>query len=106
MAEVVGAIALKYTIGILSDVFGGFIAGKLRKRGYNLRDIDDIQSKLDALSRRDLSVGISYLNEGVETSENVFWQAFREWKSIYVCRNNGCRSKFKPDNASSTLSDC
>ena len=44
-------------------------------RALIVREIDDIKSKLDALSRKDLEAGISFFEEGIELLYEVFDKA-------------------------------
>ena len=75
------AIAVfKATIGLLVDKGRDKAAEKLKDgditdqkfRGFIVREIDDIKSKLDGLSRKDLLASISFFEEGIELLYNLF----------------------------------
>ena len=48
---------------------------KINIRSLIVREIDDIKSKLDGISRRDLLASISLFKEGVDLSNEVFNKA-------------------------------
>ena len=73
MSEVVTGV-LKLAFGFISDKLRSYGAEKLEDggltdqkfRGWIVREMDDIKSKLDAISRKDLCASISFLQEGVQ----------------------------------------
>ena len=72
MASIVTAV-LKATVGLISNKGRDLAAGKLQEgdvteqqfRDMIVREIDDIKSKLDGLTRRDLLTSISIFKEGI-----------------------------------------
>ena len=82
MSSVVTAV-FKFTIGLLVEKGRDKAAEKLKDgdvtdqkfRGLIVREIDDIKSKLDGLSRKDLLASISFFEEGIELLYEVFDQA-------------------------------
>ena len=79
MSVIITAV-FKATIGCLVDKCRDEAAKKLKDgditdqqfRGIIMREIDDMRSKLDALSRKDLLASISFFREGVELLYEVF----------------------------------
>ena len=79
MSEIITAV-FKATIGWLVDKGRDEVAKKLKDgditdqqfRGIIMREIDDMKSKLDGLSRKDLLASISFFREGVELLYEVF----------------------------------
>ena len=79
MSEIITAV-FKATIGWLVDKCRDEAAKKLKDgditdqqfRGIIMREIDDIRSKLDGLSRKDLLSSITSFKEGVELLYEVF----------------------------------
>ena len=79
MSSIVTAV-FKATIGLLVNKGRDKAAEKLKDgdvtdqkfRGLIVREIDDIKSKLDGLSRKDLLVSISFFKEGIELLYEVF----------------------------------
>ena len=73
----------KVTIGLLVNKGRDKAAEKLKDgdvtdqqfRGLIVREIDDIKSKLDGLSRKDLLASISFFEEGIELLYEVFGKA-------------------------------
>ena len=73
MSSIVTAV-FKATIGLLVNKGRDKAAEKLREgdvteekfRSVIVREIDDIKSKLDELSRKDLLASISFFEEGIE----------------------------------------
>ena len=82
MTSIVTAV-FKVTIGLLVDKGRNMAAEKLKDgdvthqkfRGLIIREIDDIKSKLDGLSRKDLLVSIIFFKEGIELLYEVFDKA-------------------------------
>ena len=79
MSVIITAV-FKATIGCLVDKCRDEAAKKLKDgditdqqfRGIIMREIDDLRSKLDGLSRKDLLASISFFREGVELLYEVF----------------------------------
>ena len=79
MSVIITAV-FKATIGWLVDKCRDEAAKKLKDgditdqqfRGIIMREIDDMRSKLDGLSRKDLLASISFFREGVELLYEVF----------------------------------
>ena len=82
MSSIVTAI-FKVTIGLLVNKGRDKAAEKLKDgdvtdqqfRGLIIREIDDVKSKLDGLSRKDLLASISFFEEGIELLYDVFGKA-------------------------------
>ena len=82
MSSIVTAV-LKVTIGLLVNKGRDEAVEKLKDgdvtdqqfRGLIVREIDDIKSKLDGLSRKDLLASISFFEEGIEFLYEVFGKA-------------------------------
>ena len=72
MTSIVNAV-LNSTVGLLCNELRDFTAETLNEINLNdekcrqivVRELDDIKSKLDGLSRKDLLAGLSFLKEGV-----------------------------------------
>ena len=89
MSSIATAV-FKLTIGLLVDKGRGKAAEKLKDgdvtdqkfRGLIVREIDDIKSKLDGLSRKDLVASISFFEEGIGFLYKVFEEAriTRAWR--------------------------
>jgi len=79
MSSIATAV-FKATIGLLVNKGRDKAAQKLKDgdvtdqkfRGVIVREIDDIKSKLDGLSRKDLVASISFFEEGIGLLYNVF----------------------------------
>ena len=79
MSEVVTGV-LKLAFGLISKKLRTYGAEKLQDggltdqkfRGWIVREMDDIKSKLDAISRKDLCASISFLQEGVKRLNLAF----------------------------------
>ena len=79
MSVIITAV-FKATIGWFVDKCRDEAAKKLKDgditdqqfRGIIMREIDDMRSKLDGLSRKDLLASISFFREGVELLYEVF----------------------------------
>ena len=88
MSVIITAV-FKATIGWLVDKCRDEAAKKLKDgditdqqfRGIIMREIDDMRSKLDGLSRKDLLASISFFREGVELLYEVFEDT--RWRSKY-----------------------
>ena len=82
MSSIVTAV-FKATIGLLVDKGRDKAAERLKEgdvteqkfRSVIVREIDDIKSKLDGLSRKDLLASISFFEEGIELLYKVFDKA-------------------------------
>ena len=82
MSSIVTAV-FRVTIGLLVNKGRDKAAEKLKDgdvtdqnvRGLIIREIDDIKSKLDGLSRKDLLASISFFEEGIELLYEVFDKA-------------------------------
>ena len=82
MSSIVTAV-FKATIGLLVNKARDKAAEKLKDgdvtdqkfRGLIVREIDDIKTKLDGLSRKDLLASISFFEEGIELLYKVFEKA-------------------------------
>ena len=82
MSSIITAV-FKATIGLLVNKGRDKAAEKLKDgdvtdqkfRGLIVREIDDIKSKLDGLSRKDLLASISFFKEGIELLYDVFDKA-------------------------------
>ena len=82
MSSIVTAV-FKVTIGLLANKGRDKAAEKLKDgdithqkfRALIVREIDDIKSKLDGLSRKDLLASISFFEEGIEFLYKVFDKA-------------------------------
>ncbi|KAL9965391.1 hypothetical protein ACROYT_G029188 [Oculina patagonica] len=85
MSSIVTAV-FKATIGLLVNKGRDKAAEKLKDgdvtdqkfRGLIVREIDDIKSKLDGLSRKDLLASISFFEEGIEFLYEVFQGKIRK----------------------------
>ena len=96
MSEVVTGV-LKLAFGLISKKLRTYGAEKLQDggltdqkfRGWIVREMDDIKSKLDAISRKDLCASISFLQQGVQRLNLAFGE-FAEsggpqwWRPIFV----------------------
>ena len=79
MSSIATAV-FKVTIGLLVNKGRDKVAEKLKDgditdqkfRGLIVREIDDIKSKLDGLSRKDLLASISFFEEGIELLYDLF----------------------------------
>ena len=82
MSSIVTAV-FQVTIGLLVNKGRDKAAEKLKDgdvtdqqfRGLIVREIDDIKSKLDGLSRKDLLASISFFEEGIQLLYEVFGKA-------------------------------
>ena len=82
MSSIVTAV-FKATIGLLVDKGRDKAAERLKEgdvteqkfRSVIVREIDDVKSKLDGLSRKDLLASISFFEEGIELLYKVFDKA-------------------------------
>ena len=99
MSVIITAV-FKATIGWLVDKCRDEAAKKLKDgditdqqfRGIIMREIDDLRSKLDGLSRRDLLASISFFREGVE----LLYEVFEDTRS---------RSKYDADAAQAACAE-
>jgi hypothetical protein len=82
MSEVITGL-LKVTFGLISNKLRAFGAEKLQDggltdqkfRGLIVRELDDIKSKLDAISRKDLCASISFLQQGIQRLNMSFGES-------------------------------
>ena len=82
MSSLITAV-FKATIGLLVNKARDKLAEKLNEgdvtdqkfRGLIVREIDEVQSKLDGLARKDLLASISLFKEGIELLYEVFESA-------------------------------
>ena len=73
MSEAITGV-LKLTVGFISNKLRTYAAEKLQDgdltdqmfRGWIVSELEDIQSKLDAMSRKDLCASISFLRQGIQ----------------------------------------
>ena len=73
MSEAITGV-LKLAFGFISNKIRTNAAEKLQDggltdqkfRGWIVRELDDIKSKLDAMSRKDLCASISFLQQGIQ----------------------------------------
>ncbi|XP_066029487.1 uncharacterized protein [Pocillopora verrucosa] len=99
MSVIITAV-FKATIGWLVDKCRDKAAKKLKDgditdqqfRGIIMREIDDMRSKLDGLSRKDLLASISFFREGVE----LLYEVFEDTRS---------RSKYDADAAQAACAE-
>ena len=79
----IATAVLKLTVGLLVNKGRDKVAEKLKDgdvtdqifRDLIVREIDDVKSKLDGLSRKDLLASISFFKEGIELLYQVFDKA-------------------------------
>jgi len=101
MSSIVTAV-FKVTIGLLVNKGRDKAAEKLKDgdvtdqkfRGLIVREIDDIKSKLDGLSRKDLRASISSFKEGIELLYEVFNKATIRNKGGMVTARTACAEAF------------
>ena len=82
MSAIITAV-FKATIGLLVNKGREVAAERLKEgdvtdqkfRGWIVREIDDIKSKLEGLARKDLLASISFFKEGIEFLYDVFQKA-------------------------------
>ena len=101
MSAVVTAV-FKATVGLLVNKGRDKAAEKLRDgdvldqklRRLIVREIDDIKSKLDGLSRKDLLASISFFKEGIELLYDVFDKARSGSENGAGTSQAACAEKF------------
>jgi len=101
MSSIATAV-FKVTIGLLVNKGRDKAAEKLKDgdvmdekfRGLIVREIDDIKSKLDGLSRKDLGASISSFKEGIELLYEVFNKATIRNKGGAVTAQAACAEAF------------
>ena len=101
MSSFVTAV-FKVTIGLLVNKGRDKAAEKLKDgdvtdqkfRGLIVREIDDIKSKLDGLSRKDLGASISSFKEGIELLYEVFNKATIRNKGGAATAQAACAEAF------------
>ena len=82
MSEVITGL-LKVTFGLISNKLRAYGAEKLQDGGLTdqkfrhliVRELDDIKSKLDAISRKDLCASISFLQQGIQRLNMSFGES-------------------------------
>lgn len=88
MSEAISAV-LKFAFGFISNKLRTYSAGKLQDgdladekfRGWIVRELDDIKFKLDAISRKDLSMAVSCLEQGIKRLILFAGESFKIGKS-------------------------
>ena len=101
MSSIVTAV-FKSTIGLLVDKGRDKAAERLKEgdvteqkfRSVIVREIDDIKSKLDGLSRKDLLASISFFEEGIELLYKVFDKARSRSKGDELPVQAACAEAF------------
>ena len=101
MSSIVTAV-FKATIGLLVNKGRDKAAEKLKDgdvtdqkfRGLIVREIDDIKSKLDGLSKKDLLASISFFEEGIQLLYKVFDQAKSKSGNGAVTTQAACAEAF------------
>ena len=101
MSSIVTAV-FKATIGLLVNKGRDKAAEKLKDgdvtdqkfRALIVREIDDIKSKLDGLSRKDLLASISFFKEGIELLYEVFDEARSRSECGPVTTQAACAEAF------------
>ena len=101
MSSIVTAV-FKATIGLLVNKGRDKAAEKLKDgdvadqkfRGLIVREIDDIKSKLDGLSRKDLLASMSFFKEGIELLYEVFDKARSRSENSTVTTQAACAEEF------------
>ncbi|CAB3988177.1 Hypothetical predicted protein [Paramuricea clavata] len=114
MSEVFTGL-LKLTFGLVSNKLRTYGAEKLQDggladqkfRGLIVRELDDIKSKLDAMSRTDLSASISCLQQGIKRLIISFGESSEDGNSsAFEIPNAGaCSIEAKPAQQSVTVED-
>ncbi|XP_078380872.1 uncharacterized protein LOC144663708 [Oculina patagonica] len=110
MSSIVTAV-FKATIGLLVNKGRDKVAEKLKDgdvtdqkfRGLIIREIDDIKSKLDGLSRKDLLASISFFEEGIEFLYEVFDKARSRNEYSAVTTQAACAEAFSLAEGMRTL---
>ncbi|CAB4037911.1 Hypothetical predicted protein, partial [Paramuricea clavata] len=82
MSEVITGL-LKVTFALISNKVRAYCAEKLQDgdltdqkfRGLIVRELDDIKSKLDAISRKDLCASMSFLQQGIQRLNRSFGES-------------------------------
>ena len=101
MSSIVTAV-FKATVGLLLNKGRDKAAEKLKDgdvtdqnfRGLIVREIDDIKSKLDGLSRKDLLASISFFEEGIELLYEVFAKGSSRSEIGAVTTQEACAEAF------------
>ena len=101
MSSIATAV-FKVTIGLLVNKGRDKAAEKLKDgditdqkfRGLIVREMDDIKSKLDGLSRKDLLASISFFEEGIELLYEVFNKARSRSKHVAATTQAACDEAF------------
>ncbi|KAL9965396.1 hypothetical protein ACROYT_G029194 [Oculina patagonica] len=110
MSSIVTAV-FKATIGLLVNKGRDKAAEKLKDgdvtdqkfRGLIVREIDDIKSKLDGLSRKDLLASISFFEEGIEFLYEMFAKARSRSEYSAVTTQAACAEAFSLAEGMRTL---
>ena len=112
MSEVITGV-VKFAFGFISNKLRTYGAEKLedggltdqKLRGLIVREFDEIKSKLDAISRKDLRTGISFLQEGIISLIMSYGESFESGNpSTPKLPNAGtCSVEAKPSLSSVTV---
>ncbi|KAL9966902.1 hypothetical protein ACROYT_G025041 [Oculina patagonica] len=95
MSSIVKAV-FEATVGLLVNKGRDWAAKKLKEgdltdekfRSLIVREIDDIKSKLDGISRKDLLASISFFKEGIVTLYDVFENSSHEENSTALTKGD------------------
>ena len=101
MSSIATAV-LKATVGLLVNKGRDKAAEKLKDgdvtdqkfRGLIVREIDDMRSKLDGLSRKDLLASLSFFKEGIELLYEAFDKARSSSENDAVTTQAACAEAF------------
>ena len=112
MSEVITGV-LKLAFGLISNKLRTYGAEKLEDggltdqkfRGWIVREMDDIKSKLDAISRKDLCASISFLKQGVQRLILLFDESIESGGSSKIWSAAASSTSTKPAQPSVTIED-
>ena len=114
MTEVITGV-LKLAFGLISKKLRTYGAEKLEDggltdqkfRGWIVREMDEIKSKLDAISRKDLCASISFLQEGVQRLNLAFGESAESGdpSSSELSTAGASSTSTKPAQPSVTIED-
>ena len=114
MSEVITGV-LKLAFGFISNKLRTYGAKKLEDggltdqkfRGWIVREMDDIKSKLDAISRKDLCASISFLQQGVQRLNLAFGESAESGgpSSSELSTAGASSTSTKPAQPSVTIKD-
>ena len=106
---------LKLTFGLISNKLRTYSAEKLQDggladqkfRGLIVRELDDIKSKLDAISRKDLCTSISCLQQGIKRLIMSFCESSDggNHSTFEIPSAGACSVEAKPAQQSVTIED-